>query len=94
MIKLRNMLGAAVMTGIFLIGTALANDGIIVAGKTLATTDDPCTATKDTNIDLIVKAVDGIIVAGKTGIIVTDFTGIIVAGSADPTTTCGIIVAG
>ena len=35
MIKLRNMLGAAVMTGIFLIGTALANDGIIVAGKTL-----------------------------------------------------------
>jgi hypothetical protein len=69
---------AAIMT----FGTTFANAGIIVAGRSA---DNGCTQTQDK---------DGIIVAGRGGIIVAGFAGsgvgIIVAGL----TTVGIIVAG
>ena len=74
------------MVAVLAFGTTFANAGIIIAG--LTDKNDPCTAPVE-------KVNDGIIIAGFTGIIIAGFTGIIIAGAADqPTTNCGIIIAG
>lgn len=89
--NLKNIVAAIAIMAVLATSTTFANGGIIVAGfskDTKTTTTEPCTETSE-------KTDWGIIVAGITGIIVAGFTGIIVAGATEePTTDCGIIVAG
>jgi hypothetical protein len=84
--NLRSLFAAFTLAAVLTFGSVGANAGIIIAGAT----EDPCTETNTA------ATKDGIIIAGVTGIIIAGFTGIIIAGAADsePTTDCGIIIAG
>jgi|GEM_PF-4698340 len=99
--KVRNILTAAALTSILLVGTTFAGTGIIVAGLAEETNESKlCSSNEKVDHGIIVAGATGIIVAGFTGIIVAGFTGIIVAGASDTEDSCspkvdhGIIVAG
>ncbi|CAN5321822.1 hypothetical protein BH10ACI1_BH10ACI1_30950 [soil metagenome] len=81
--NLKNMLAAITLTAVLMLGATSANAGILLSDFTGTSNQNPCTEqTTKNNGGVAVN--DGILVAG--------FTGILVAGAADPTVNCGIIV--
>ena len=84
---MKNVFTIIALVGILVLGSTVANAGLLVSDFA-PTTTNPCS-------EQTTKQGTGIIVAGFTGIIVAGFTGIIVAGlTEDVPVNCGIIVAG
>lgn len=67
------------MSAFFLVGTTFANGGLLVSdlvGGGSSDTDGPCTAKSEPDNGILVSDLTtGIIVAGFTGILVSDLTG-------------------
>ena len=91
---IKGWIATTVILATLTMSATTANAGIIIAGVTSDTPDQPCTETTTSTKETYNG---GIIIAGiyGTGIIIAGLAGIIIAGAtSDEQTNCGIIIAG
>lgn len=91
--NIRKMAAAAMLTAVFMVGTSFGQKGLLVSDFA-GNNQNPCTQEigKDRK-GVILQDFTGILVQGFTGILVQGFTGILVQGAAEPTVSCGVMLA-
>ena len=80
--NLRNLMAAVTLAMVLMVGTSMANTGILMTDLKGDDTQ-PCTETK---VDW------GVIIHSVTGVIIHSVTGVIIHSATDTNTNCGVII--
>lgn len=92
--NIKNLLAAATLIVVLLVGTSFAGTGLYVSDANGGSNTNSCTekTSNNTSKESYYNSLTEIVVQGVVGIVVKGVTGIVVRGAGQTQTNCGILM--